>query len=84
MRTPEDWQRIARAVTDDAPPLTDEQRGGLTRLAQQHATRKATENITSRIIVVEADGSERPWDPARDPEYFDEVERARREAERRR
>ncbi len=48
-RTPEEWQAIARAVTDPLPPLSDEQRRGLTVVARRYARQKRQEAMTSAI-----------------------------------
>ena len=37
MRQPEEWQEIARAVTDNLPPLTEQQNRGLTAIAVRSA-----------------------------------------------
>lgn len=35
--TPEEWQALARVVTDPLPPLSDQQKRGLTRVAADHS-----------------------------------------------
>ena len=41
MRTPEEWQEVARAVTDPLPPLSEAQRLALTRIATREVERYA-------------------------------------------
>jgi hypothetical protein len=46
-RIPEEWEKAAKAVVATSPPLTDEQRRGLTRVASQYARRKQREATDS-------------------------------------
>jgi hypothetical protein len=49
MPTPEEWESIARKVTDALPPLSDRQRRGLTAVARGHSRRKRNEAMPIRI-----------------------------------
>lgn len=46
MRSPREWQEIARVVTDPLPPLTDEQNRGLTRIAVQSIHGRSNERMS--------------------------------------